>query len=130
MLRLVLSMPSRVHSVLLNIMVDVLMLLILYGLLSLLGYSVSLTGLVMVIIAVAAAGVRSIVKGTEHSVFAITASLIEGLALLSLFTMGIKPTSVGGLVMVSPSLVLDYVLAISILAYLVYAMIDDALTTD
>ncbi|ABW01176.1 hypothetical protein [Caldivirga maquilingensis] len=123
-------MPGRVRSVLLNITVDVLMLLILYSLLSLLGYSISLTGLILVVVAIAAAGVRSIVKGTEHSIFAVTASLVEGLALLSLFTMGTRPTSVGGMVAVSSSLILDYVLALSIILYLVYTMIDDALTTD
>ena len=123
-------MPGRVRSVLLNITVDVLMLLILYGLLSLLGYSISLIGLLLVVVAIAAAGVRSIVKGTEHSIFAVTASLIEGLALLSLFTMGVKPTSVGGMVAVSSSLILDYVLALSIILYLIYTMIDDALTPD
>ncbi|WP_291766670.1 hypothetical protein [Caldivirga sp. UBA161] len=123
-------MPGRVRSVLLNITVDVLMLLILYGLLSVLGYSISLIGLLLVVVAIAAAGVRSIVKGTEHSIFAVTASLVEGLALLSLFTMGTKPTSVGGMVAVSSSFILDYVLALSIILYLVYTMIDDSLTPD
>ncbi|MGC8570130.1 MAG: hypothetical protein ACP5L1_02220 [Caldivirga sp.] len=123
-------MPGKVSSVLLNITVDVLMLLVLYGLLSLLGYSISLIGLLLVIVAIAAAGVRSIVKGTEHSIFAIVASLVEGLALLSLFTMGTRPASVGGMVTVSSSLMLDYMLALSIILYLVYTMIDDTLSTD
>jgi hypothetical protein len=71
-------MPSRVRSVVSNVIADIVLLLILYLLFSLMGYAVSLTGLLLVVVAVVAAGVRSIVKGTDHSVFALVASLIEG----------------------------------------------------
>ncbi len=113
-----------------NVIADIVLLLILYLLFSLMGYAVSLTGLLLVVVAVVAAGVRSIVKGTDHSVFALVASLIEGLALLSLFTISIGPTSFMGVTTVSLSPTLYYIVALSIVAYLLYTMIDDTLSTD
>lgn len=113
-----------------NVIADIVLLLILYLLFSLMGYAVSLTGLLLVVVAVVAAGVRSIVKGTDHSVFAPVASLIEGLALLSLFTISIGPTSFMGVTTVSLSPTLYYIVALSIAAYLLYTMIDDTLSTD
>lgn len=123
-------MPAKVSSTILSIVTNMLVILALYGLLSLLGYSISLAGLLLVVTAIVAAGVRSIVKGTEYSIFAIIATLVEGLALLSLFTISTRPTSLGGMVTVSPSLVLDYVFILSITLYIVYTMIDDTLNTD
>lgn len=122
-------MPSKVKSVITNIITDALLLLILYTLLSLMGFTVSLTGLLLVVIAIVAAGIRALVRGTEHSIFAVVASLVEGLALLSLFTMSIEPTTVAGM-SVSPSQTLSLVLALSIVIYMVYVLIEDTLSTN
>lgn len=105
---------------------DAALILVLYAILDLMGYSVTLIGLLLVLISVIAAGVRAIVKGGEYSIFAIPTALVEALALLALFAM---PTGTIPVSNVKISGIIYMVIAASIMVYVVYAIIDDSLSS-
>lgn len=117
---------ARASSALIGMLLDLLLILLLYAALTLMGVSIRPIGILLAVTAVAASGVRSILKGSEHSIFALTASLVELMALMALFTMGISSGSIGG-VSVSLSNAVSEILALSILIYMAFSMLDSAI---